>query len=127
MQDHARTVQVKMAGAIAVARDRAGLSQAELASRLGIEAATLSTYETATRKVPVTLIPRLAEVLKRPIGFFFDEPDPRGLDEAEQGIVGQLRSIENPGLRASAVDSITRQLQAITEADRGLRGKQARS
>lgn len=126
MRDQARAVQVKMAGAIVVARDRAGLSQTELAARLGIEAGTLSTYETATRKVPVTLIPKLAEALSRPIGYFFGEPDPRGLSEEEQGIIGQLRSIESPTLKATAVDSISKQLQAIIESDRKIREQQVR-
>ncbi len=125
MADRDRAIYVRMAGAIAIARDRAGLTQKELAARLGIEPGTLSTYETAARKVPIALLPKLARALGRPIGYFFGEPDPRGLDDEEQGIIGQLRSIQDPELRKSATRAIFDILRNVIKTDQALRERRS--
>lgn len=120
------TTTVKMGAAIAVARDRARLSQKELAAILGIEPGTLSTYETAKRKVPLALLPKLAKALGRPIGYFFGEPDPHGLSDEEQGLIGQLRTIQSAKLRAAATASLYDALSAFVSTDREIREQRSR-
>jgi len=47
-----------------------GVSQEELAERLGIERVTLSRYESGARTLPLATLVRIAELLHRPIAEF---------------------------------------------------------
>ena len=47
-----------------------GVSQEELAERLGIERVTLSRYESGARTLPLATLVTIAEVLRRPIAEF---------------------------------------------------------
>src|SRR5262245_36423952 len=47
-----------------------GVSQEELAERLGIERVTLSRYESGARTLPLATLVRVAELLRRPIAEF---------------------------------------------------------
>jgi transcriptional regulator with XRE-family HTH domain len=47
-----------------------GVSQEELAERLGIERVTLSRYESGARTLPLATLVRVAELLRRPITAF---------------------------------------------------------
>ncbi|RJP32111.1 MAG: XRE family transcriptional regulator [Actinobacteria bacterium] len=58
------------------AREEAGLTQDELASRLGITQAALSNYELGKRRLHLANLNRIAKELSRPIAFFIDEPEP---------------------------------------------------
>lgn len=58
-----------------------GVSQEELAERLGIERVSLSRYETGQRAVPFSTLMTISEVLQRPIGDFLpgaQQPVKRG-------------------------------------------------
>jgi len=63
------------------AREEAGLTQDELASRLGITQAALSNYELGKRRLHLANLDKIAKELSKPIGFFIEEsksaPDPR--------------------------------------------------
>ena len=52
---------------IAQARKDADLTQVQLAERLGIPQPQLASYEVGRRRVPVSMLPRLARVLDAPI------------------------------------------------------------
>jgi transcriptional regulator with XRE-family HTH domain len=52
---------------IAQARKDADLTQVQLAERLGIPQPQLASYEIGRRRVPVSLLPRLARALAMPI------------------------------------------------------------
>lgn len=56
------------------AREEAGLSQSELASRLGITQAALSNYELGKRRLHLAKLDGLAAALGKPLAYFIEEP-----------------------------------------------------
>jgi transcriptional regulator with XRE-family HTH domain len=88
---HAHRAAVRRRGFwLRVARERAGLSQAEVARRLGMSPAsksTLSAWESGNREPPLATIIRLARLYRVPPAFFL-EPEPTAserLDEVARG------------------------------------------
>lgn len=82
------------------ARENLGLSQEELAARIGKTQPSLSLYESGKRGIHIKDFPLLAKALNVPIGYFFGEDDiddellsiVYGLnDEHKQQIVKRLR------------------------------------
>jgi transcriptional regulator with XRE-family HTH domain len=55
------------------AREEAGLSQEELASRLGYTQAALSNYELGKRRLYLANIEQIARELKKPLSYFLEE------------------------------------------------------
>lgn len=58
---------------IASARRDADLTQQQLAERLGIPQPQLASYEVGRRRMPVSMLPRLARALKAPIDSLVDD------------------------------------------------------
>jgi transcriptional regulator with XRE-family HTH domain len=54
------------------AREEAQLSQAELASRLGLTQAALSNYELGKRRLDLSNLEKIAKALNRPLVFFLE-------------------------------------------------------
>ncbi len=65
------------------AREDSGLSQEELAARLGVSQAALSNYELGKRRLYLANIQHIADVLKKPLNYFLDGPPGRA-DTREQ-------------------------------------------
>ncbi len=64
---------------LTLARDSRALTQAELASRLGIMQGTLSKYETGLQEPPPEVMTDISTVLGYPQGFFYEVGRPYGL------------------------------------------------
>lgn len=65
-----------MGARIRAAREEAGMSQSELAEVLGFQSATaVSLIESGERGVSAALLPRVAEVLHRDIGYFLGQEE----------------------------------------------------
>ena len=64
---------------LTLARDSRGLTQAELASQLGIMQGTLSKYETGFQEPPSDVVTALAHKLGYPQAFFYEVGRPYGL------------------------------------------------
>jgi Zn-dependent peptidase ImmA (M78 family)/DNA-binding XRE family transcriptional regulator len=62
-----------------LARDSRGLTQAELATRLGVMQGTLSKYETGFQDPPPSFVADLSEALQYPQAFFYEVGRPYGL------------------------------------------------
>ncbi|MGH6771254.1 MAG: XRE family transcriptional regulator [Xanthobacteraceae bacterium] len=62
-----------------LARDSRGLTQADLASRLGVMQGTLSKYETGFQEPPPEFIGELSDALGYPRAFFYEVGRPYGL------------------------------------------------
>lgn len=62
-----------------LARDSRGLTQAELAAKLGVMQGTLSKYETGFHEPPTDFVADLSEALDYPMGFFYEVGRPYGL------------------------------------------------
>src|SRR5688572_2494593 len=76
------------------ARERLGLTQGELAERIGKSQDAISHYETGDRAVVVTELPLLAEVLKVPLSYFFGRDD---LDSDVQDLIVELKMMSPEG------------------------------
>lgn len=62
------------------ARENLGMTQEDLAARLGKNQNSISAYENGTRAIRITDLPELAEVLSVPVAYFFGDDYP--VDEA---------------------------------------------
>ena len=65
--------QAELGRRIAVARADAGITQADLAAGVGLERTAIVRVETGERKVSATELVSIAEVLGRPVDWFFTE------------------------------------------------------
>jgi len=57
---------------IQAAREEAGLSQAELAQRIGCTQSALSNYELGKRRLPLATLEQIARALGRPLSYFLE-------------------------------------------------------
>lgn len=55
-----------------LAREEAGLSQEQLASLMGCAQSTLSNYEKGKRRIYLTQLENIAEILNKPIEYFLE-------------------------------------------------------
>jgi len=62
-----------------LARDSRGLTQADLAAKLGIMQGTLSKYETGFHQPPTDFVADVSEALNYPMAFFYEMGRPYGL------------------------------------------------
>ncbi|HET57519.1 MAG TPA: XRE family transcriptional regulator [Deltaproteobacteria bacterium] len=58
------------------AREEAGMSQEELAGRLGCSQASLSYYELGKRRIYFAELEKICAILKRPLTYFLENQDP---------------------------------------------------
>lgn len=84
-----RTYFEGLGARIAHARKDADLTQVQLADRLGIEQPQLASYEVGRRRVPVSLLPRLARALSVTIEALVDEEAPS--TPSKRGPVSRLQ------------------------------------
>lgn len=62
-----------------LARDLRGMTQAELASRIGVMQGTLSKYETGFHQPPLDFVADVSDALNYPMAFFYEMGRPYGL------------------------------------------------
>lgn len=93
---------------IAKARSAADLTQVQLADALGISQPQLASYEVGRRRVPVSMLPRLAKLLSTPMEALIGEDDGSG---APATLV-QRRTRRGP------VSRLEQQLDAVTRLPR---------
>jgi len=88
-------VKVEELGArIRIARERAGMTQAELSLAVGHDQRSISQWERGIRKIPAVDIPKFAAVLNVPITFFYaGQIEPSDLDNELLREFHQLPSI----------------------------------
>lgn len=77
--------------AIRVARERKGLSQFQLAAKIGIGRASLSNYERGDRQVPVRILDKLSLELEVKPGYFFPAAEAKGSESMGAAATRQLK------------------------------------
>ena len=75
------------------AREESGLTQEELASRLGCTQSALSNYELGKRRLYLNVLSQIAQVLNKPLDYFMESPVENDDDEV-------ARLLTDPQLRA---------------------------
>lgn len=75
------------------AREEAGLSQEELASRLGYTQAALSNYELGKRRLYLANIEQIARELNKPLSYFLEDsaaPIPTEQGQAQDETIAEI-------------------------------------
>jgi len=86
------------------ARERAGISQEDLAIAVSKDQRAISEYENGKRKLSVTDLPVFARTLKVPVAFFYEgEPVLQDLDQA---ILEQFRRLPTPKAKEAAIEIV---------------------
>ena len=78
------------------AREEAGLSQEELASRLGYTQAALSNYELGKRRLYLANIEQIAKELNKPLSYFLEdtaEAIKTGQEKAQDEIISEINKL----------------------------------
>lgn len=88
------------------AREEAGLKQKQLAARVHVEPQTVSNWERSVSIPDLDKVELLAEILERPVGWFYSQadtvtPDPLA---AEAGDIHDLRVLVDALLRREGLD-----------------------
>ena len=73
------------------AREEAGLSQEEMASRLGYTQAAFSNYELGKRRLYLANIEQIARELDKPLSYFLEEP-PLAANEIRKEIKDEIQA-----------------------------------
>ncbi|GIW60923.1 MAG: hypothetical protein KatS3mg087_1989 [Patescibacteria group bacterium] len=62
---------------IRLARKHLDLSQIELAQLVGVSDKAISSYEVGRAVPPLDILKKISEYTRKPVGYFFDEPEER--------------------------------------------------
>jgi transcriptional regulator with XRE-family HTH domain len=73
---------------IKMARTEAKLSQLEVGVSLGVSDKTISGYESNRISPPIDKLMKLADLMKKPVGFFI------GVDPRQYSVASRLRGVE---------------------------------
>jgi transcriptional regulator with XRE-family HTH domain len=79
---HPHPVDVHVGARVRLRRTLIGMSQEKLGEAIGLTFQQVQKYERGTNRVGASRLYELSRVLDVPVGFFFDELDPRLLDSA---------------------------------------------
>lgn len=91
-----------------LAREQAGYSQEQLASRIGCSQSTLSNYEKGRRRIYLAQLEKIAEILNKPIQFFLQPLDYENANRQTGDIPAP-----GPGDAAAAVNRLNSQEQNL--------------
>jgi transcriptional regulator with XRE-family HTH domain len=111
----ASTASVAVGQRIRDARDRAGLTQAELANAIQVDRSVVTKIETGSRRVSALELARVAEALEERIEWFVEDGPP--------AIVSR-RNLRDAGAPSPAIDKlverIARSVEFVADHDRQL-------
>jgi transcriptional regulator with XRE-family HTH domain len=79
---HPHPVDVHVGARVRLRRTLIGMSQEKLGEAIGLTFQQVQKYERGTNRVGASRLYELSRVLDVPVGFFFEELDPRLLDNA---------------------------------------------
>ena len=83
---------------IQLAREESGLTQEDLAARLGCTRSALSNYELGKRRMYLSLLTQIAQVLGKPLDYFMESP----VEEKGDGSAGLLNDAQLKEILVSA-------------------------
>jgi transcriptional regulator with XRE-family HTH domain len=97
---------------IARARKESGLTQEELASRVGVTARSIQGYE-AGKVVPYRHLSRLAEITDRELGWFLESDDPVALAQVAARLITVVEEVAEEARR---IREVAERLERLLEA-----------
>jgi transcriptional regulator with XRE-family HTH domain len=110
-------IHERIADRIRTARAERGLSQNDLAGRIGVSSQQFHKYETAKNEVRASCLVRIAQALDRPLSFFFEDGLPEGalLAGSSRGRITLLHAYEElDGANRALLISLAKSLAEAT-------------
>src|SRR4051794_39933605 len=101
MDDQPSSIDTTIGTAIRAARFSRGLTQRDLAARIGVTRAAIASYETGRRKILAETLLRIAHLCDQPLSFF--DPD------ASTIATRPVTAIESP--QQSAIQAVVQALE----------------
>lgn len=86
------------------ARERAGISQEDLAIAVSKDQRAISEYENGKRKLSVTDLPMFARTLRVPLLYFYEGEI--ALQDLDQAILDEFRRLPNSGAKQAAIEIV---------------------
>jgi transcriptional regulator with XRE-family HTH domain len=90
MSDTSSALDTTIGTAIRDARFSRGLTQDDLAVRLGLTRATIASYETGRRKIPAGTLIQIAHLCGKPLAFFDAEQPPPSQGDPQHAAVAAI-------------------------------------
>lgn len=100
------TEEKAIARRVRQAREKAGLSQREVAERLGLSEVGYGHYERLSQPFGIHQLYELSRILSRPITYFLDIPSKYSNDEEQ--LVFLYRHINDDKLKETAIELVRR-------------------
>lgn len=94
------------------AREELGLTQEELAARMGCTQSALSNYELGKRRLYLNLLNEIAQILNKPLDYFLDSP---AKEEKEDNVAALLADPQLREMLLSAAELPVRERRLVLD------------
>lgn len=119
MDDRPSTIDTAIGTAIRAARFSRGLTQGDLAARIGVTRAAIASYETGRRKILAATLLRIAHLCDQPLSFFDPDTSTSAARPATASVSAQQSAIQALvqalELRPDAIPRVLETLQAALD------------
>jgi transcriptional regulator with XRE-family HTH domain len=119
MDERPSTIDTAIGHAIRAARFSRGLTQGDLAARIGVTRAAIASYETGRRKILAETLLRIAHLCGQPLSFFDPDTSTSATRLATASVSAQQSAIqalvEALELRPDAIPRVLETLQATLD------------
>jgi transcriptional regulator with XRE-family HTH domain len=96
--------QIELGQRIRRARERASMSQEDLANAVERDQKAVSEYENGKRKLPATELPTFARVLGVPVSYFFEGEF--GVDDLDQLLLQEFHTLPSMEDKQTAIQAV---------------------
>jgi len=120
INDRPSDIDTAIGAAIRAARFSRGLTQGDLAARIGVTRAAIASYETGRRKILAETLLRIAHLCEQPLSFFDPDASAIATPPAPVTISSQQRAIQSVvqalELRPDAIPRVLETLEVMLES-----------
>jgi transcriptional regulator with XRE-family HTH domain len=120
MGDRLNSTDIAIGAAIRAARFSRGLTQGDLAARIGVTRAAIASYETGRRKILAETLLRIAHLCDQPLSFFdpdassaATQPPPAMPSPQQSAIQAVVQALE---LRLDIIPRVLETLETVLES-----------
>ena len=97
------------------AREQLGMSQEDLAMKIGRDQRAVSEYENGKRRISVTELPTFAQVLQVPVMYFFEGDNV--MDDFDMRVLAEFHRLLEPEDKSLAIDLLRIFCNGVTRKD----------
>jgi transcriptional regulator with XRE-family HTH domain len=122
MDDRPSSIDIAIGAAIRAARFSRGLTQGDLAARVGVTRAAIASYETGRRKILAETLLRIAHLCDKPLSFFDSDastittqPTAATMSAQQSAIQAVVQALE---LRPDVIPRVLETLETTLEGGR---------